>query len=75
MKEMAAGQFKAKCLAVMDKVQQSGEPVLITKRGKPVVKVMPVPQKEEQVFGYMAGKLKIEGDIIHTAPAEDWENE
>lgn len=73
MKEMGAAQFKAKCLAVMDKVQQSGEPVLITKRGKPMVKVMPVPQKDDEVFGYLAEKVKVVGDIINTTPAADWD--
>ncbi|MGA9978993.1 MAG: type II toxin-antitoxin system Phd/YefM family antitoxin [Candidatus Sulfotelmatobacter sp.] len=36
MKQMPAGEFKAQCLAVMDQVSESGEPVLITKHGKPV---------------------------------------
>lgn len=73
MKQMAAGQFKAKCLAIMDDVQHSGEPVVITKHGKPVVKVMPVARKENEIFGYMAGKVKIVGDIIETTSPDDWE--
>ena len=73
MKEMAAAQFKARCLAVMDKVQQTGEPVVVTKHGKPVVKVMPVPQKNDDIFGHMADRVKVLGDIINTTPPEDWE--
>ncbi len=41
MKEIPAGQFKSQCLAIMDQVQQRGEPVLITKHGKPVAKLVP----------------------------------
>lgn len=73
MKKMAAGEFKMKCLAIMDEVRETGEPVVVTKRGKPVVKVVPVPRKEEEIFGYMAGKAKIVGDILNTIPVDDWE--
>jgi prevent-host-death family protein len=67
-----AGEFKSKCLAVMDEVLESGEPVLITKRGKPVAKLVAAREKSDEIFGYMTGKARIVGDIIHSAPAEDW---
>ena len=73
MKEMAAAEFKAKCLAVMEKVKQTGEPVVVTKHGKPMVKVMPMPQKDAEVFGYLADKIKVVGDVINTTPPEDWD--
>ena len=44
---MAAGVFKAKCLAIMDQVLQTGLPVLITKHGKPVAKLVPAEQPAE----------------------------
>ncbi|HEV2425080.1 MAG TPA: type II toxin-antitoxin system Phd/YefM family antitoxin [Terriglobia bacterium] len=70
MKTMAAGKFKAHCLAVMDQVQAKRQPVLITKRGKPVAKLVPVDDTDD-IFGFMQGKGRITGDII--APAiEDW---
>ena len=62
VKQMAAGQFKAKCLAVMDQVLQSGEPIVITKHGKPVVKVVPAEKRVDDIFDYMAGRAKIVGD-------------
>ena len=65
MKQMPAGEFKAQCLAVMDKVQKTGEPVLITKHGKPVAKLVPAPSTPDDIFGYMAGKVKIIGDIVN----------
>lgn len=74
MKEMAAGIFKAKCLAVMDQVLQSGEPVLITKHGKPVAKLVPAEKPADDIFGYMIGKVKIVGDIVGpVTPLKDWE--
>ena len=63
MKHMPAGKFKARCLSVMDDVNATGEPVIITKRGKPVAKVVPVASKKQDLFGFMAGEFKIVGDV------------
>ena len=74
MKEMAAGAFKARCLAIMDQVVQSEEPVLITKHGKPVAKLVPQEKQADDIFGYMTGKVKIVGEIVGpVTPLEDWE--
>ncbi len=74
MRKMAAGEFKAKCLAIMDEVQQTGEPVLITKHGKPVAQLAPAPDSRDDIFDYMKGKVKILGDIVGPiTPGEDWE--
>ena len=74
MKKIPAGQFKAKCLAIMDRVQKTGEPVLITKHGKPVARLLPAASEAEDVFGYMSGKVKIVGDIVGPiTPLDDWE--
>jgi prevent-host-death family protein len=73
MKQMRASAFKARCLAVMDDVQATGEPVIVTKRGKPVVKVVPVKPENDDIFGFMAGKCKIVGDIESPAvPLKHW---
>jgi prevent-host-death family protein len=75
MKQIPAGEFKEQCLAIMDRVLHSGEPVLITKHGKPVVKLVPAQTQADEIFGYMAGKVKIVGDIVGpVTPLEDWEN-
>ncbi len=73
MKKIPAARFKAQCLALMDEVQESGESVLITKRGKPVVKIVPVQDKSEDILGYLVGKARIVGDVMHSTSAEDWE--
>ncbi|MFZ0299091.1 MAG: type II toxin-antitoxin system Phd/YefM family antitoxin [Candidatus Sulfotelmatobacter sp.] len=74
MKQIPAGEFKAQCLAIMDQVLRSGEPVVVTKHGKPVVKLVPAEKQEDDIFGYMAGRAKIVGDIVGPiTPLEDWE--
>ena len=63
-KTMAAGAFKAHCLKVMDEVQKKRQAIVITKRGKPVVKIVPVDQKKDEIYGFHKGKAKIRGDIV-----------
>ncbi len=74
-KTIPAGTFKARCLAIMDEVQAKREAVIITKRGKPVAKLVPVDQEKDDIFGFFEGKgtIEIKGDIV--APAftpEEW---
>ena len=74
MKAMPAGKFKAQCLRVMDRVQATRVPVLITKRGKPVAKLVPVDEFRSEVFDSLKGKIEILGDIVSPiVPPEDWE--
>ena len=65
MRTMAAGKFKAQCLAVMDEVQAKREPVLVTKNGRPVAKLVPLDVEEDplEVFRF-PGKIEILGDIV-----------
>jgi prevent-host-death family protein len=73
MKKMAAGEFKARCLAVMEKVRTTREPVLITKRGRPVAKLVPADEPA-QFLGRLQGVVKILGDIESPVePPESWE--
>jgi prevent-host-death family protein len=69
MKIMPAGQFKARCLKVMDDVQSTREPVVITKKGRPVAKLVPAEEPSEDFLGRLSGTMKIVGDI--TQPIED----
>ena len=74
MKKMAAGEFKARCLEVMDQVKSTRASVVITKRGKPVAKLVPVEEADPWVAGRLAGKIEIIGDIVSPiTPLEDWE--
>ena len=73
MKQMRASVFKARCLSVMNDIQATGEPVIVTKRGKPVVKVVPIRPEKDDIFGFMAGKFDIVGDIESpVVPLKDW---
>ncbi|MBA3915188.1 MAG: type II toxin-antitoxin system Phd/YefM family antitoxin [Acidobacteriales bacterium] len=63
MKKVAAAQFKAHCLTLMDQVQEKREPILITKRGKPIAKIVPVDTGDDKFLGRLRGVLRITGDI------------
>jgi len=71
--QIPAGEFKAKCLQLMDKVARTREPIVITKRGRPVAKLVPPDDQEphQPLFGYMGGSAEIRGDIVR-APDLDW---
>jgi prevent-host-death family protein len=74
MRKIAAAEFKARCLTLMDEVNSTREPVLVTKRGKPVAKLVPVNGKKKDDFiGRLKGKIRIVGDIESPVePPEAW---
>jgi prevent-host-death family protein len=75
MKTMPAGAFKVHCLRVMDEVQAKRQAVLITKRGKPVAKLVPAEEEKDDIFGFMKGKgtIEIKGDIVSPIlTPEEW---
>jgi len=76
MKKMAAGAFKANCLAVMDDVQAKHETVVITKYGKPVAKLVPVEPQGDDIFGFLRGKVTNTGDVVFPPPLSrrEWGN-
>jgi prevent-host-death family protein len=67
--EIAAGEFKAKCLSLLDQVQKTRQEIVVTKRGRPVAKVVPIEEEKPQLWGRMAGTFVILGDIV--SPIED----
>jgi prevent-host-death family protein len=72
MQKIPAAQFKSQCLALMDQVAQSGRPVVVTKHGRPVVQIIRFEPNEDEIFGFLAGKGRIVGDIESTIPVSDW---
>jgi len=67
---IAAGTFKQTCLRVLDEVAETGETVIVTKRGRPVAQLTPVPvDVRDDWAGAMAGTGRILGDLV--APAAD----
>ena len=69
IRHVPAAEFKTNCLRLMDEVALQRRPIIITKRGKPVAKLVPVEEKPIDLFDCMAGTAKICGDII--GPIED----
>lgn len=62
--EIPAGEFKARCLKLIDDVARTHEPLVITKRGKPIARMVPLEDREPaSLFGYMAGTATLHGDI------------
>ena len=68
---IAAGEFKARCLKLLDEVAESGEGLVITRRGKPVARLVPMPGTRE-LFGALAGSVVREDDIVSPID-EDWD--
>jgi prevent-host-death family protein len=66
-----AAVFKAECLHLMDEVARTGQPIVITKHGKPVAQLVPIPAPPESLFGYMKDTLNIKGDVVASL-REEW---
>jgi len=69
---IAAGEFKAKCLGILDEVQRQRKEITITKRGKPIAKLVPVNDRQPSFIGRMKGTMEIVGDIVSPIDVE-WE--
>jgi prevent-host-death family protein len=67
-----ASEFKAKCLAIMDEVEHTRQSVVVTKRGKPLVRVIPHTAENSNARGILKGRVEILGDIISPIDVE-WE--
>ena len=63
-KTINAAAFKAKCLALIDQVAESGEPITVTKRGKAKVQIVAVREKPKSLWGATKGTFTILGDIV-----------
>ena len=71
-----AAAFKARCLALIDEVAETGQPITITKRGKAKVQIVAVREKPKTLIGATKGTFEILGDIIGPVFDErdwDWE--
>ena len=66
-REIGAGEFKARCLALLDEVAETGEEIVVTKRGKPVAKLTPIESAKP-----LEGSVRILGDIVGPLD-EEWE--
>jgi prevent-host-death family protein len=75
METLPVSKFKATCLAALERVRQTGRPLLVTKRGVPIAQVLPppAPLAPGSRFGAMAGWATESGDIVAPLDESDWE--
>ena len=75
MEEISISKFKATCLAVIQKVKKTGEPVLITRFGHPLAQIIPpAAAKQTRKLGTLAGTVEIHGDIVGPiTDISDWD--
>lgn len=72
---IAAGLFKAKCLQILDEVERTRIPCIVTKRGRPVARLVPITEAASgSLFGCLKGMLQITGDIV-AGTGEEWDAE
>ncbi len=76
METVSISKFKATCLELLARVQRTGEPILVTKRGQPIAEVVPppAPATPGAWLGAMKGTGRMKGDLV--APvcgSEEWE--
>jgi prevent-host-death family protein len=71
---IGATEFKAKCLALLDEVEEQGGTITVTKRGRPVATVSAAKKPAfKSSAGILAGKIKITGDIVNFDTSELWD--
>ena len=74
MKTMSVSEFKAKCIAVLKEVERSGEPVVVTLRGRPMARVEPFAAGAEgKRLGALKGKMRIRRNLVRIDTTKDWE--
>jgi prevent-host-death family protein len=71
---LAASEFKAKCLRLLDQIAAEGDTLIITKRGRAVAKVVPISSSQRSLRGSWKGRVQIKGDIVHFDTGRDWES-
>ncbi|MBQ0720527.1 MAG: type II toxin-antitoxin system Phd/YefM family antitoxin [Gammaproteobacteria bacterium] len=71
MQVIKASEFKAKCLHLMDVVNETNEEIIITKNGKPVSRLLPYKQRVDSLFGLHKGKLHSQDSLVDPVD-EQW---
>jgi prevent-host-death family protein len=76
MRSIAVSKFKSTCLAVLAEVARTGQPVVVTRFGKPLAEIVPPPaaRTSRGWLGAMRGTGRIRGDVVSpVVPASDWD--
>ena len=76
MTTLLVSDFKARCFAILDRVHSAGETVLVTRRGKPLVRVVPATERPAcpRKLGALTGEASAKGNIVHAGFANEWES-
>ncbi len=74
MPEIGAADFKARCLEIMDRVAEKRESYTITKRGRPVARLLPIERRDARsIFGCMAHETEVsDGLEVPLWTEEQW---
>ena len=70
---IAASEFKARCLRFLDEVAEQGRSLVITKHGRPIAKLVPLPTQPKPLGGRWEGQVKIRGDVVNFETTSEWE--
>jgi prevent-host-death family protein len=70
--QIGAGEFKTHCLKLIERVNQTKQPITITKHGKPMAKLTPIEDESYSLFGCLKDTVEIKEDIIEGV-GETWE--
>jgi prevent-host-death family protein len=72
-KSVAATEFKAHCLALLEEVRQTRQPLLVTRHGKPVAEISPYMPKSREEMNPLKGSVLHEGDVLSPID-EKWDS-
>lgn len=74
MKTMLISDFKARCIAALREAQDTGEPLVITRRGQPIARIEPLPATPgERPLGALQGRMKLHTDLVRATSEDEWE--
>jgi antitoxin (DNA-binding transcriptional repressor) of toxin-antitoxin stability system len=75
MEQIAISKFKATCLAVLERVRKTGQPILVTRFGQPIAEINPPSRTKRSIrLGGGIGTVEILGDIVGPiGDISDWE--
>jgi len=69
---IGASEFRRRCLELLDEVQRRGRELIITKRGEPLARVVPIRGKAAPLHGLWRDRIVIHGDIVHIDWTDEW---
>jgi prevent-host-death family protein len=77
VEQVLISKFKARCIELIKRVQETGEPLVVTRRGKPLAQVMPIQDSGESAvkLGTKLGDAHIKGNLVQSSSCDDWEME